>query len=190
MNPSYTFAILGMIANLIFAWPFLVGIWKRNISMHPYSWLLWILVGGVNAYGLYSQGNQMAFIAQIWGMLFWIIYCIYGFSTEEKITFNWIDAICLAGGLVAIIILIVFGLTEAIIAIIVVDLIAIIPTWKKIYHHPENDRVFPWFGCIITLGLYLLSVENVSFESMSFWIYLIIVNVLTGFYIVARRKQL
>ena len=59
-------------------------------------------------------------------------------------------------------------------------------------HHPvrENDTVFLWFGCIITLGLYLLSVENVSFESMSFWIYLIIVNVLTGFYIVARRKQL
>ncbi len=77
MFSPYTFAILGMIANVIFAWPFLVGIWKKTLSMHPYSWLLWILVGGVNAYGLYSVGNNVAFIAQIWGMMFWVIYCIY-----------------------------------------------------------------------------------------------------------------
>lgn len=65
--------------------------------------------------------------------------------TEKKIQFNWIDGICLTGGLIAIVILIIFGLTEAVIAIVIVDIIAIIPTWKKIYYHPKNDRVIPWF---------------------------------------------
>ncbi|MCB9807186.1 hypothetical protein H6768_04870 [Candidatus Peribacteria bacterium] len=71
--------------------------------------------------------------------------------TEKKIRLNWIDTICLIGGLTAIIILIIFGLTEAIIAIVFVDIIALIPTWKKIYYHPEEDRAFPWFGSIATL---------------------------------------
>jgi len=110
--------------------------------------------------------------------------------TEKKIRLNWIDSICLFGGVVAVLILIIFGLTEAIIAIVIVDLIAIVPTWKKIYYHPENDRAFPWFGSIATLGLYLLSVEHISFESTVFWIYLLTVNLGTGFYILIRRKQL
>ncbi len=190
MENTLCFALLWMIANVIFAWPFIVGMWRRNISMHPYSWLLWILVGGINAYGLLVQGNEIAFVAQVWWMLFWIAYCIYWFATEEKIMFNWIDGTCLLGGLAAVAILIIFWLTEAIVAIIIVDIIAIVPTWKKIFYHPESDRVFPWFWCVITLGLYLLSVQNVSFESISFWIYLITVNVWTGFYILARRKQL
>lgn len=78
-------------------------------------------------------------------MIFWFFYCAYGFVTEKKITFNWIDGLCLAGGLISIVILIVFGLTEAVVAIVIVDMIAIIPTWKKIYYHPENDRILPWF---------------------------------------------
>lgn len=84
-------------------------------------------------------------MAQLWGMSFWCVYCVYGFVHEKKISLNWIDTICLSGGILAIIILIIFGLTEAIVAIIVVDLIAIVPTWKKIYFHPEYDRAFPWF---------------------------------------------
>ncbi len=67
---------------------------------------------------------------------------------------------------------------------------AIIPTWKKIYYKPWDDRVLPWFGFIVTLGLYLLSVEHMSFESVAFWIYLATINVGTGVYILVRRKQL
>ena len=110
-------------------------------------------------------------------MMFWILYCVYGFTYEKKIKLNWIDTMCLSGGIIAVIILIVFGLTEAIIAIVIVDLIAITPTWKKIYYHPKDDRILPWFGSVVTLGLYLLSVQHISFESTVFWIYLLIVNV-------------
>ncbi len=86
-----------MISNTIFAWPFILGIWRKNISLHPYSFLIWILVGSINAYGLHSQNNFIAFIAQLWSMMFWFFYCIYGFAHENKIKLNWIDSVCLVG---------------------------------------------------------------------------------------------
>ena len=176
-----------MVVYVIFTWPYIRSLWKKDVIFHPYSWLLWALLGSINAYVLWRQENFWWFTAQILSISFWTMFCIRGFITNKKLSLNWIDKICLCGGIISIMILLIFWLTEAVVAIIITDVIAIIPTWKKIYLNPASDKIIPWFGSIITLSLYLLSVKNWTFESTTFWIYLIIVNTTTWFYLLYRK---
>jgi hypothetical protein len=184
---SSVYAILGMIIYVIFAWPYIRSLWKKDVIFHPYSWLLWVILGSINAYALWNQDNIWSFIAQALSIIFWCIFCIYGFVTSKKLSLNWIDSFCIWSGIIALIIFMIFWLTKAIIAIIFVDIIAIIPTWKKIYINPKSDKIIPWFWSIATLSLYLISIENWTFESTTFWIYLILVNTMTWFYLVYRK---
>ncbi len=186
MSSSH-FAIIGMVVYVIFAWPYIQSLWKKDVVFHPYSWLLWALLWSINAYALWKQANFWWFIAQILSISFWTMFCIRGFITNKKLSLNWIDSICLWGGIISITILLIFWLTEAVIAIIITDIIAIIPTWKKIYLNPRSDKIIPWFGSIVTLSLYLLSIEHWTFESTTFWLYLIIVNTSTGLYLLYRK---
>lgn len=187
LSPYFT--ITWMLAYALFAWPYIRSIWQKDVVFHPYSWLLWVLLGSINAYALWFQGNVWSFIAQMWSILFWIFFCVYWFYTSQKLQLNWIDTVCLIGGLAALAILIFAGLTEATYAIIFVDFIAIIPTWKKIYQNPKTDKILPWFGSFVTLGLYLIAIRNWTFESTTFWIYLIIVNTSTWLYLLYRRNK-
>ena len=184
---SALFSWLGMIVYVIFAWPYIRSLWKKDVVFHPYSWLLWAILGSINAYSLWQQGNQWWLIAQLLSIIFWSIFCIRGFFSAQKISLNWVDSLCLGSGIVAIFILFFFWITKATFAIIIVDFIAIIPTWKKIYYHPESDKIVPWFGSMVTLSLYLFSIQNWTFESTTFWIYLIIVNTSTGLCLLYRK---
>gem|GEM_PF-5283239 len=92
---SSTFAIIGMILYVIFAWPYIRSLWKKDVVFHPYTWLLWVLLGSINAYALWTQGNMWSFIAQVLSIIFWCVFCIYGFISSKKLSLNWIDSLCL-----------------------------------------------------------------------------------------------
>lgn len=105
----------------------------------------------------------------------------------QKIKMSVFDYICLGLAILIILIAYFFGVSQAIIPSIIVDMIVLSPSIKKIWIAPESEDVFGWIGAGTSRLLFLasLGVGMFSFSSSWFW-YSVIINYVVAVLIVRR----
>jgi hypothetical protein len=82
----------------------------------------------------------------------------------------------------------VFDIKEAIIAMVIVDMLVLLPTLKKIWLIPETEDAFAWFMTSLSQGSFLLSLPLLTFENSFFWFYAISANLIIGIFIRIRTR--
>lgn len=183
---------------LISTWLLLIGIvplWRDIIKgrtiPHPFTVGIWTILVGINIYILYENEQFISMImpAVLFVCLFW--ETIVGFIKKKNISMNWFDYVCLILSSLCIIYLIIYkNLYYTAIFTAIVDFIAILPTFKKSWLQPWTETAWNFFIGWVSQLFTVLAMNAPDVETMIFWLYILIIDVILVIFIVSRRWYL
>jgi hypothetical protein len=114
-----------------------------------------------------------------------IIGLKYGYA---KLTF--FDGLCQVGAIIGLILWLIFNSpTVAIVATILIDFIAAVPTFRHSWSKPAEETWQTYMIGIIVSALTIISLTHYSINSFAFPVYLLISNSGLVAMVICRRKQ-
>jgi hypothetical protein len=137
-------AIIASILAIVGNASYLKDVLKGNIKPHPYTWFIWSIVSMTTFFGGLAKGAGIGAlptgIAEGFTIIIFLFSLKYLFKGEaghiRKID-NYFLVIALLG-------LIPWALTKdptiSVIVVVIVDIIAFLPTLRKTWTHPETER--------------------------------------------------
>ncbi len=108
----------------------------------------------------------------------------------RKIKLSQFDYLSLLLAIGVIVFMYVYGMTEAVIAMVIVDILVLLPTIKKIWIDPRTEDVLVWFTSALSQTCLLISLPFFTFENSFYWFYLILLNLSVGIFIRLRLRFL
>ncbi len=177
MEKELLFALVSIIILWIGNFYYLRDILNGRSFPHPISYGIWFIFIGFNTYILATEREWYSFSIGLFNTLTCIIYTGFGIYYYSKIRKNWFDYLCL----LLSILLILYWLwtrnnTNTIILTIIIDLIASLPTLKKIWLQPWTETISIYFSSFLVAALTIISLMTFTFDTTAFWVYLIVIN--------------
>lgn len=190
MTLSNIFIVLSILVYLIGTIPYLYHIFHGRVVPHAFSWTVWTVLSTINTVWLVSHtGLTYLSIAPIISTIVLFFWAIVGWFMIKKIKIMFFDYVCLF--LAALVVWIVYfkWLSHAIIPSIIVDLLILAPTIRKLWDIPRSEDLLGWLGSgisklffICSLGTYAFSFDNI------WWWYVVVVNLVVGLLIFYRTR--
>lgn len=138
------FAIIAAILAIVGNISYLRDVFKGTIKPHPYTWFIWSIVSMTTFFGALVKGAGIgalptgvaeAFTIVIF--LFSLKYLFQGKVGHIRMIDNYFLGICLLG-------LIPWALTKdptiSVVIVVLIDIVAFIPTLRKTWAHPDTER--------------------------------------------------
>ena len=185
---SIVASILAFVGNI----SYLKDVLKGIVKPHPYTWFIWSIVSMTTFFGGLAKGSGIGAlptgISEFFTIVIFIFSLKYVFRGEvgniRKID-NYFLAIALLG-------LIPWALTKdptiSVVFVVLIDLVAFIPTLRKTWMHPETEKPL-LYGMNVSrhiLTLFSVGAFNVATTFHSFA--MICTNTLMVYFISKRRK--
>ena len=191
MTLSEFFLILAIVFYLVGAIPYAYHIFHGRVVPHPFSWTVWFLFSVVNGYIIFeSYGYSSLIILMIIRSLALGAGAITGWVYISKISIGKMDIIALILAISMIFVLKYFGLNEAIVSMIIIDLLVLFPTLKKIWIEPRSEDALIWLTSTASFICFILALPNLNFANSGYWIYGITANALVALLIYRRTLYL
>ncbi len=191
MELSLIYALLSAIIYLSGFIPYIYHIYHGHVVPHPFSWTIGAILSAINTFGLMAVSGITASLAptimrSVCLMIWWIIWWFF----IRKIKINTFDYFCLFLAVIAIGIAFFFWVQKAIIPTIIIDILVLSPTLKKIWIAPDSEDPIAWITTTISQFFLLLSLGSFSLETGLFWTYIMSVNALVAAFIILRIRYM
>ena len=165
-------SLLAVVGNI----PYLKDVIKGKVKPHPYTWFIWTLVSCVVFFGQMAKGAGIAVVAtgvsEIFTLIIFLLSLRYGFKNPPK-NDKYFLTIALLG-------LIPWFVTKdptiSVITVVLIDLVAFIPTLHKTYCYPKSETHLLYSSNVIRHSLILLTLGSYNIATMLHSISMIIAN--------------
>ncbi len=182
--------VLSIIATLIAfvgIIPYLIDTIKSKVKPHPYTWLVWSIVTGVTFLGGVEQGAGIAAmpvgVAELLTIIIFLFSLKNGFKNiKEEGKYFLITALL---GLIPWII--TRNATISIVIMVLIDVIAFIPTFRKTWQYPETEKSGLYLSNVVRHILILLSLQSYNIATMLHSIVMLVTNSLM-MWIIGRKR--
>lgn len=146
MNPDLIFVALSMVTSAAGNVPYIVGVLRKQIKPHVFSWVIWTLLTGIAAAAQFSVGAGLAFWATATAASFCAIIAALSipYGTRD-ITRGDVAALVVALAAIPL-----WRMTNdptwSVILVALIDVVGFIPTLRKAYKNPWQEGVgaFAW----------------------------------------------
>lgn len=180
--------ILWVILTLYWYYNYIKDILKWQTRPHVFTWVIWWTLSLI-AFAIQLYDN-----AGIWSVITWItwVVCIIISLLALK---NWekditkSDKIFFSGAIVAILVWIL--LDNPYISVILITLISIlgfIPTVRKSWNKPGQETISQYILASVKFILAIIILDNFSFLTLTFPLYLVIANAAFVLMILMRKR--
>ena len=116
---------------------------------------------------------------------------IVGSLRRKSISLNWFDYLCLILSVLCILYLIIYkNLYYTAIFTAIIDFIAILPTFKKSWLQPWTETAWNFFIWWISQLFTVLAMTAPDVETMIFWLYVLVIDLILVIFILSRRYSL
>jgi hypothetical protein len=184
-----SFAIIASILAIVGNVPYLMDIVHKRVKPHPYTWLVWTIVSAVTFFGQVAKGAGIGALptaaAEIFTVIIFIFSLQYGFRNIVMT-----DTYFLIGALLG---LIPWALTKdptlSVIIVVLIDVIAFMPTLRKTYLQPRTETATLYSMNVTRHILALFSLQAYNIATTLHSITMIFTNSIMTFFIV-RDKQI
>ena len=133
-------AILAFIGNI----SYLKDVFKGNVKPHPYTWLIWSIVSMTTFFGGIVKGAGIGALPTGVAEAFTIIIFIFSLRSLSRDGLRQIRKIDHYFFVIALLGLIPWALTKdptiSVIVVVLIDIVAFIPTLRKTWQHPKTER--------------------------------------------------
>lgn len=190
MNYKIVVGIAAVIISFIGYIPYFRDILNKKTKPHVFSWFVWGLSGGIGFFAqIVSGAGSGAWIMGL-GFTVCVAITILAFRQGEK-TITLSDWVAFGGALLG---LILWQLTDnpllAIIFVILSDLLAFIPTFRKSYHKPHEETFVSWVFSSLKYLLALVAIQSYSLTTVLYPLYLSLSNGGFAIMLLVRRRIL
>ena len=189
LTSSLLFSSISIYALFLYSYPYVKDILAWQTIPHPFTFSVFFILTSINASILYSESHFYALVPIIAELLLFIVYIYFGCRNFKKIkNTSMFDIICFILAISCILIFIFFWVLEAIIATMIVDTIALLPTLKKVYFQPHTETAVMWAWSACFFLFLLLTIKDYTWQNTLFWIYLFFADAFTAAYVVFFQK--
>lgn len=185
--------ILSFCGILLSLWAFIhyyYSVLKWETKPHIYTWLIFSIslwtafIIQLQSWGGY--GSYVTFIEFLWCLIALILWLKYG---EKNITKS--DTLCLALALFTLFLYLNFKLAViSTILIILVDILAIIPTYRKSWSKPQEETIVLYLISAWVYIFAILALDSYNFTTFGLPLAIIIADTTFVLYIFWRKKTL
>ena len=177
MSQSLIFASLSVFLYLIGFIPYIYHVFHGRVVPHPFSWSIWFIFAATNAYILFETlGYTWSLVSLGIRTIALAIGLACGWWLIRQIRLSQFDYLSLILAVFVVILINLYGMREAVIAMVVVDMIILLPTIKKIWISPHTEDALVWFTTALSQACLLMSLPFFTFENSFFWFYAICAN--------------
>ncbi|KND49268.1 MAG: hypothetical protein AB203_02635 [Parcubacteria bacterium C7867-008] len=181
-------SVLAVIGNV----SYLRDVLTEKVKPHPYTWFIWSIVSMTTFFGGLAKGAGIGVIptgiAECFTIIIFLLSLKYVFK-DRALHIRAIDTYFLVAALLG---LIPWFLTKdptiSVVIVVVIDIIAFIPTLRKTWEHPETEKPLLYGMNVGRHVLTLLSLSSYNIATTIHSIAMIVTNTLMVFFI--RRKGL
>lgn len=177
-------ALLAIAGNV----PYLRETWKGRVKPHPYTWLVGAIVSGTVFFGMLEKGAGIGSlpvaVSEAFTIVIFLFSLKFGFT---KITRS--DRIFLILALAGLIPwFITKDATLSVICAVGVDLLSLVPTFRKAWEYPHTESPVLFGSNVIRHILMLLSLQTYNIATTLHSIAMIVANSALVGVIVRKRK--
>ncbi len=181
-------SFLGATFYLVGFVPYMYHVFHGRVVPHAFSWTVWAILSAINTYVLFaSTGGDFSLVTPLTRTLMICFGAIVAWFFIKRIVLTLFDYMCLLFAVIVFAIAWRFGAVNAIIPTIIVDILVLAPTLKKIWINPDSEDAFAWLLVVFSQACTLLALGTYTFETTLFWFYVMCMNACVAFFIVRRR---
>ncbi|HSX35780.1 MAG TPA: hypothetical protein VLH84_02490 [Patescibacteria group bacterium] len=184
-----TLAIVGGLIVILSGIPYVIDTIKGKTRPNVVSWLTWTILITIGAFAaLAAHETKTAIITSgdaIQAGIILLLGLKYGYAK-----FSLFDGVCLIGAILGLVLWRIFDSpTTAIIATIVIDLIAALPTYRHSWLKPDEETWQTYSVSSLGAAVGLASLTSFSVDSLAYPVYLFLLGVTLAATIIFRRKK-
>jgi hypothetical protein len=190
MNFKIILSVVAIFVGMMSYIPYLRDVVKGKTKPHTFSWLVWGILTVIVFIGqLIDQGGFGTWVTGFTACAVLIIFIFGIFKGEKNITKgDW------ASLLAALFTIVIWILTSepliAIILVTIIDILAFYPTIRKTILKPHEETLTLYLLSGIKWILAILALQNYSFVTLLYPVYLVLINGLfVTLLLVYRKKQ-
>lgn len=184
-------AAIAGILTIVAAIPYMRDIIRGKTKPNIVSWATWTMllaIATAAAFAAHKNRTALLTVGDTIGTGLTLILGIkYGIAK-----FSWFDGACQVAAIIGVILWIIFNSpTVAIVAAMVIDGFASMPTIRHGYLNPEEETTITFGLVSIAAALTVLSLSEYSTDSLTFPIYLFVANaaIVIAVFLGTRRKE-
>lgn len=181
--------IVSSVISLAGTIPYIRDIWRGKTKPRIVSWLTWGVLTGVATAASYADHHYPSAILAACMTLNALAVVTLGVVKHGRVLFDRFDIACQLLVVVGLITWYIFqSPTMAVIAVIVIDAIAGLPTLRHAYKHPEEETAFNFATASIASLLTLFVAGSTAITAIAYPLYLVLFN---GYvvYLIARPRH-
>ena len=190
MDYKVVLAIIGIVIGFVSYAAYFRGIFFGRTKPHVFSWLVWAVINWTAFSAQFvSGGGAGAWITAANAALCTAVAVIALSRGEKNITkSDWISFFGALAGIIA------WVLTKnpltAVVLVSLVDVFAIIPTFRKAYHKPYEENAFAFGIDLIKFVLELFALKSFNLTTALFPIVILVNDSLLVSMILLRRRRI
>lgn len=190
-EPKTIFAIIASILAIVGNVSYLRDTFRGRVKPHPYTWFVWSIVSMTTFFGGLAKGAGIGAlptgIAEAFTIVIFVFSLKYLFQGKAG-QIRSIDNYFLAAALLG---LIPWALTKdptiSVVIVVVIDIIAFIPTLRKAWEHPETEKPLLYEMNVSRHVLTLFSLGAYNIATMFHSIAMICTNTIMTVFVVRKR---
>ena len=184
-----TLGVLAAIVALVNYLPYLIGVVKRTLHPHAFSWIIFTVITGTVSVAQFSEGaGAGAWATGATAVTTFLIACFALRNGGYRIT--RFDTVSLVGALLAIPVWIISD--NPLLAVLIltgIEALGFLPTYRKAWQFPHDESQLAFSLTILKYALALGAMQAYSFTTVLFPAALIVFSMLLIVETALRRKK-
>lgn len=187
------FAVVATILAIIGNTSYLKDVWRGRVQPHPYTWFVWSIVSMTTFFGGLAKGAGIGALPTgvaegftVIIFLFSLKYLFQGKAGHIRMIDNYFLAICLLG-------LIPWAITKdptiSVVIVVLIDIVAFIPTLRKTWAHPRSEQPLLYEMNVARHILTLFSLQSYNIATTFHSIAMICTNSVMTLFIKHRKDR-
>lgn len=187
------FAVVATILAIIGNTSYLKDVWRGRVQPHPYTWFVWSIVSMTTFFGGLAKGAGIGALPTgvaegftVIIFLFSLKYLFQGKTGHIRMIDNYFLAICLLG-------LIPWAITKdptiSVVIVVLIDIVAFIPTLRKTWAHPRSEQPLLYEMNVARHILTLFSLQSYNIATTFHSIAMICTNSVMTLFIKHRKDR-
>lgn len=185
--------VLGVALAILGNSKYFLSVWRKEIDPHPVTWFVGSIVSAVTFFGAWIKGGGLGVIPILASEVFTILIFILTLRMSVKKSFSNVKKLDLVFLIICILGLIPWYITKdptiSVIIVVMIDVIAFMPTLLKTKNNPSSEDGILYTTNVLRHILILFALANINIATSLHSFAMITLNSLMFYYIYIRNKN-